>query len=200
MTDFTNTFNAGKVQRSSSVVEGGCCTEDKDEVPKMIPLPPGLTKIVTNVATACHEETGKPWIVQTCQVFDEACGAWKEVMEGVVEQDTSYKASTEENPVTLPDFNGVIDAFDTDGNPIELIGGQETPENMAGTLFCIGGELCYVAAPPPVEEVVIPDEVDISGSLPELDSGVKLAIAPDGTIKYAGRDGWTQVKPYGDKS
>lgn len=153
---------------------------------------PGVETFITDVSVKCDPDTGKEWLTKTVLKYDETCFDWDESCEGIYELPKIYKPSAEgDEAEPLPDFNGVIEATSTDGEVIEVIGGQPVPADLAGYFICINGELCYTPAPVPVKP-----EVQVGGDAPEADSGVSIWI-DNGVSKYPTDAGWVQTNPYG---
>lgn len=201
MTDYSRTFGVQRVERSTcfskpsekQTHDSGCdyCNPKVDKRKSdSIPFPQSIRKIVTNVSVACHNETGKWWQIQDCLVWNEQALCWEESCEGIRELPAIYKAGA-----SLPSFNGVLSVYTPRGSE-EVSGGEETPEDMIGGIFCVGGELCYFGdAPAPSAEV------QLEGDEPEADSGVKLWV-DCGIAKYPGENPgeWVQLIPYGETS
>lgn len=161
-----------------------CCCEAAKPPPW-----PGVTKLVTNTCVEIHPDTGKPWLVQTCVVWDETCEKWVEKCEGIYELTSKLKAGD-----TLPMFAGLKEIYTTEGDTVEVQGEQVLPENMVGMFLCINGELCYVANPP---AQIIPNEVQVGGDQPPADSDVEVWIS-NGIHKTQSVEGiWTQSTAFG---
>lgn len=196
MSQFTNAFKTDSVDRSSGQSEDGCGNNNCNQCtpacpPKCEPEPipfPQINKIVKSVEKACHPETGKWWLTQTCMVYDESCGKWEESCEGIYELPAKYFAGD-----TMPSFNGVQKAY-TATEAIQVVGGQELPADMVGFFLCLEGEVCYVGNPPAQE---IPDEVWCGAEAP-TDPNVEIWTY-GGITKTKNAQGlWVQTTPFGD--
>lgn len=179
---YTSLFATGSFLKPTKVdpKEAGKDTDQYSNVTPRIPFP-DVCRFITDMSVQCDPSTGKPWLVKTFTEFNHKQGCWIEKSEGIYEIPVVLKASdpdakdeTELN--YLPNFNGSISVWTTDSEePVQLIGGQDIPSTMIGTILCMGDGLvpCYFGDRP----YTCP--IQLGGTMPAADSGIKMWV--DGT-------------------